>query len=132
MPSDITVDADAFGATLRDVLGRVDDAVQGCVAPSVEEGAEVVRDQWRDNAPRLTGRYAKSISYKVTGSGGDTFAEVGSRRYPGLPHLLEKGHAKVGGGRVGARPHIADAAEAGFDATMEAFERNLQERLEAL
>lgn len=132
MPSDITVEMDAFGSTLKDLLGRVDDAVLDTIAPSVEEGAKVVRDEWSENAPTLTGRYAKSISYKVTGEGNDTRAEIGSKKYPGLPHLLEKGHAKVGGGRVAARPHIADAAEAGFDATMEAFERNVQERLGAL
>ena len=46
---------------------------------------------------------------------------------PGLPHLLEKGHATIGGGRVPGRVHIDPAAQSGFDAAMQAVEEGLGE-----
>ena len=41
----------------------------------------------------------------------------------GLVHLLEKGHAKVGGGRTRAFPHMAP----GYDEGAPAFEKKLLE-----
>ena len=123
------VDADAFGSELSSILGVMADVVVDGVKPAVKEGAKVARDEWRDKAPRRTGAYAKSISYRVTGNGADVSAEIGSATLPGLPHLLEKGHAKVGGGRVAGIPHIAPAAEDAFDATEDAFERLVDKAL---
>lgn len=127
MASSRPVDADAFGSELSSLLGSMVDAVVDGVKPAVQKGAKVARDEWRANAPVRTGAYAKSITYRVKGSGADVTAEIGSSTLPGLPHLLEKGHAKVGGGRVAARVHIAPAAEDAFDATEEAFERLVDE-----
>ena len=119
---DTPVDLDDFGAELSAILGRLDDSVEDEIKPAVTKGARVAKREWSANAPVDTGAYAKSISYTVRGSGAEVSAEVGSKTLPGLPHLLEKGHAKVGGGRVNGIEHIAPAALSAFEETEEAFE----------
>lgn len=48
-----------------------------------------------------------------------------NKKKPGLTHLLEKGHAKRGSGRVEGRPHIATAEQN----AIENYEKRLKERL---
>lgn len=50
---------------------------------------------------------------------------VYNRKKPGLTHLLEKGHAKRGGGRVESVPHIGPAEQK----AVEDYEKRLKERL---
>ena len=83
------------------------------VKTAVTKAGNAVKKDIGANAPRKSGRYAKSWRTKKTK---ETSTELqvtvySPTRYM-LAHLLEHGHAKRGGGRVRAIPHIAPAEEA--------------------
>lgn len=54
-----------------------------------------------------TGKYAAGWSYSLEEGRLGIQGIIYNKNVPGLPHLLEKGHAKRGGGRVSGRAHIA-------------------------
>ena len=56
-------------------------------------------------------RYASGWTYEAKQTRLSTSVVIYNKSLPGLAHLLEKGHAKVGGGRVDGRPHIAPVEE---------------------
>ena len=106
--------ADRFMADFQAILNNVQEVADESLAAGVKAGCELSRDEWQAGAPVKTGGYAKSIRYRVEGGGRDVQGHVYSTM-PGLPHLLEKGHAKVGGGVTRAFEHIAPAADDGFE-----------------
>ena len=73
-----------------------------------------MKKQIESTAPKKTGKYSKSWAVKKTRETSDSIQiVVHSKRYQ-LTHLLEFGHAKRGGGRTRAFPHIAPAEENGI------------------
>ena len=90
------------------------DLVDTEMKKSVRKTATSVRKEISSNAPKKTGSYAKSWTAKKTKENSHSLEmTVHSKNKYQLAHLLEKGHAKRGGGRVSARPHIAPAEENG-------------------
>lgn len=58
-----------------------------------------------------TGSYANGWTSEVQTTRYSATGVIYNKSMPGLAHLLENGHAKVNGGRVEGRPHIAPVEE---------------------
>ena len=88
----------------------------------IQETGKSVKQQISQTAPRKSGRYAKSWAVKkVKETSSSLDVVVHSRN-----RYLENGHAKRGGGRVRAIPHIAPAEEMGIRELEERIERALK------
>ena len=126
---DKTCTVDTFATTLGSILSEIDSSVVAGVPQVVEKGAKKARTLTKKNAKGqgwhkgvTDKRYVSGWTYKVRGHGREVEAEVGNRNTPGLPHLLEFGHAKVGGGRTTAYEHVQPAADEAFEFTFEQME----------
>ena len=88
------------------------DLVTDNMKKSVRKAGQSVKKDIQANAPKKTGAYSKSWKVSTTKETSESLElTVHSPKKYQLAHLLEKGHAKRGGGRTKAIPHIAPAEE---------------------
>ena len=91
---------------------------------AVTKAGNTVRSEIKETAPVRTGAYSKSWAVKKTVESSNSLeVTVHSRNRYRLAHLLEFGHARRGGGRVAAQPHIADAEKKGIEELEQEIER---------
>ena len=113
-------------AVMKELEDYADMTTDGMKA-AVKKAADTVKKEISANAPSRTGKYAKSWATKTTQESSHTLEiTVHSRNRYQLAHLLEHGHAKRGGGRVAARPHIAAAEEHGIEELEREIERSIR------
>ena len=94
---------------------------------AVKKAGNDVRKEIQSTAPKNTGAYAKSWAVKTTRESAEKLeVTVHSRNRYQLAHLLEFGHAKRGGGRTKAQPHIAPAEEHSVEGLEKAIEKALK------
>lgn len=80
---------------------------------AVKKAGRKAKSDVQNGAPADTGKYKKSWTVKTTKENANVMeVTVHSKNRYQLAHLLEFGHAKRGGGRARAFPHIAPAEEA--------------------
>lgn len=122
-----TVKFDRLADTVMKGLMEYKDLAADVLKTDVEKAAKTVKSQIEATAPKRTGTYAKSWASKKTKETADSIEyTVHSRKRYRLTHLLENGHAKRGGGRVRAIPHIAPAEQVGAEQLLRDIERDLK------
>ena len=120
----VTVDgmADAIMEGLLEYADLATDVMKGCV----KKAGNTVKKETQEKAPVKSGKYGKSWAVKRQREVSHMLEVVvhSKDRYQ-LTHLLEKGHAKRGGGRVKAFPHIGPAEEKGIRELEDGIRRGL-------
>ena len=113
----------AIEQALADYAGSVTRDVNGLARTFAKKGAKAVRE----NAASMfgSGRYSKGWSDQFTENRYSAQGVIFNKDVPGLPHLLENGHAKRGGGRTRAFVHIAPVEEK----ITEEFQRAVEEAI---
>ena len=114
-------------AVMKELDDYADTTAEG-VKNAVLKAAKTVKQGIQDGAPRQTGKYAKSWTTKTTSESSHSLEiTVHSRNRYQLAHLLEHGHARRGGGRVSARPHIAAAEAEGIEELEREIKRSIRD-----
>lgn len=115
-----------LAAQVMDALYEYAEITDEVVHEAVTSVAKETKEIAQSGAPVRTGEYKRGFSVKkTTETGGKLILTVHNRRKPSLTHLLEKGHAKRGGGRVAGKPHIAPAEEFAISELEERIKRGL-------
>ena len=123
----VRIKPEQLAAAVMKELDEYADTTTDGVKAAVRKAANTVKKETQAGAPVRTGKYAKSWTTKTTKESSTTLEiTVHSRNKYQLAHLLEHGHAKRGGGRVAARPHIAAAEAAGMEELEAEIERSIR------
>ena len=106
------VKIDNLASEIMKGLTEYKDLATADMKTAVRKAGRTAKQDIQANAPKKTGAYSKSWAVKTTKETSESLElTVCSPKKYQLAHLLEKGHAKRGGGRTQAQPHIAPAEE---------------------
>jgi len=110
MGSSQTVSVSDFGGAISAALRDYTVEVQQKIAKAVDDTAKETRDILKTTSPVATPDvhgYAKGwkVRYNFKDNRANAIIHAGENYR--LVHLLEKGHAKRGGGRVAGIPHVS-------------------------
>lgn len=107
---------DEYGDNVRDNLDDITKAVG-------KKGVQALKSNARSSFNGTN--YAGGWKSKAETGRLSTTVTIYNAKLPGLPHLLEHGHAKRGGGRVEGRAHIAPVEREIIDT----FEKEIEWKL---
>lgn len=121
-----TISAGALSDEVSKLLNNYADEIADGTDEAALKAANQCLKEIKAASPVQTGRYKKGWKKRQTSTGRGKEGYTIYNERPGLPHLLEHGHAKAGGGRVPGKPHIAPAEEK----AVESFQRDVKELIQ--
>ena len=116
----------AVATVLDDYAESVTEAVQRVAKEVATEGVKRVKANSPVNPQgKKRGAYKSGWTKKVEVTRYGASAVVHNKKFPGLVHLLEKGHATRNGGRTSPQEHVAPVQ----DWMNEEFEKRITEAI---
>lgn len=104
---------DQFASSIHDILEKYGDEINENMDEAVKavsrKGAQAVKSA--ASSTFNGNKYASGWTSKTETGRTSSQGTIYNKTVPGLPHLLENGHAMRGGGRVAGRPHIKPVEE---------------------
>lgn len=105
---------DKLDAAINKILEEYGDNLKDDVTSAVKEvtrkGVTAVKQGARSSF-KGTGKYSKGWTSKFEEGRVSAQGTIFNKDVPGLPHLLEHGHAKRNGGRVAGKVHIGNVEQ---------------------
>lgn len=118
---------DKLNTAISKILTEYGNEIAGNLGEATKKAAKAGVTALRSQSKATfggTGRYARGWSSQYE-EGRLTYSAVIYNSSPGLPHLLENGHAKRGGGRTPGRPHISIVEQQ----LIESFEKEVEAKI---
>lgn len=118
---------DQMAQVIMEGLQEYADLTAEDMKAAVKKAGNKAKSDIQTAAPVKSGKYKKSWAVKTTKENANVMeVTVYSKNRYQLAHLLEFGHAKRGGGRTRAFPHIAPAEEAAAELLEKEVEKALK------
>lgn len=124
-----TVPVDEMASEIMNILQEYKAGVDVITEDSVRDATNAARARVRELSPHQNGKktYSRNWRTKFINDGQTHIGIVYQGKWPGLTHLLEYGHVKVGekGGRTRVQAHIAPVQEESGDELMRKLKEGL-------